>query len=118
MMLNILTENIYTINRKSEDMLEASKEVGLEVNMEKTTYMVMSRHQNVEQDHNLLVADKLFENVTNFRYLVTTVTNIKIAFRNKLIADETGGMLATFLFRVFCLSVSSLKTCRLKYTKP
>jgi hypothetical protein len=33
------------MNKNAEALLDASKEIGLEVNSEKTKYMFMSRHQ-------------------------------------------------------------------------
>jgi len=56
-------------------LLDASKDVGLEVNMERTTYMAVSRHQNPERNHSLLISNKSFENVANFQCLGTRVTN-------------------------------------------
>jgi hypothetical protein len=43
--VNIGEENIDTINKNIKALLHASKEVGLEVNPEKTKYMLMSRSQ-------------------------------------------------------------------------
>jgi hypothetical protein len=37
--------------------------------------MLLSRHQNAVQDHDLRLANRIFENVAKFRYLGTTITN-------------------------------------------
>jgi hypothetical protein len=47
--VNLLGDNIDTIKRNSQTLIDASKEVGLEVNTEKTKYLLLSRHQNAEQ---------------------------------------------------------------------
>jgi hypothetical protein len=41
--VNILGENIVAIQKNTEALLGARKEVGLEVNSDKTKYMLMSR---------------------------------------------------------------------------
>jgi hypothetical protein len=38
-------------------------EVGLEVNTEKTEYMLLSRHQNAGQNHDTKIGNRCFENV-------------------------------------------------------
>jgi hypothetical protein len=43
---NILGAIVHTIKKNTEASIVASKETGLEVNAEKTKYMVMSRDQN------------------------------------------------------------------------
>jgi coproporphyrinogen III oxidase-like Fe-S oxidoreductase len=47
--VNIVGENIDTIQRNIKPLLDASKEVGLEVNPEKTKYMLVSRCQKAGQ---------------------------------------------------------------------
>jgi len=39
----------------------ASKEIGLEVNADKTKFMVMSRDQNAGRRHNIKIDNKSFE---------------------------------------------------------
>jgi hypothetical protein len=48
--VNILGGSIHTIRKNTEALAIASKETGLEVNAEKTKYMVMSRDQNAGQN--------------------------------------------------------------------
>jgi hypothetical protein len=40
------------------DVNEASKEVGLEINVEKTENMLLSRHHNAGQDQDIKIANK------------------------------------------------------------
>jgi hypothetical protein len=73
--VNVLSDNIDTIKRNTESVIHASKEVGLEVNTEKTKYMLLSHHQNAGQNHDVKIADRSFETVAHFKYLGTTVVN-------------------------------------------
>jgi hypothetical protein len=63
------------INKNTEAMLEASKEVGLKVNAEKMKYMIMPRHQKAGLNHNLLISNKSLENVAKLKYLGKAATN-------------------------------------------
>jgi hypothetical protein len=55
--------------------LEASRNIGLEVNAEKTKYMIMSLHPNSGQNQNIRTANESFGKVAKFKYLGTTLTN-------------------------------------------
>jgi hypothetical protein len=59
----MLGGNTNTIRRNKEALLEASKEVGLEVNTEKTKYVVVSHHQNSGENHHLLTVNKSLKNM-------------------------------------------------------
>ena len=56
-------------------MVVASKDTGLEVNADKTKYMVMFRDQNAGRSHNIKNGNKSFESVEQFRYLGTNLTH-------------------------------------------
>jgi hypothetical protein len=73
--VHLLGDSINTIKEKTDNLLEASKNIGLEINAEKTKYMIMSRHPNSGQNQNIRIANESFENVTKFKYLRTTLTN-------------------------------------------
>jgi hypothetical protein len=78
----MMWDNIDTVKKNTKTLIDASKEVGLEIKVEKTKYMLLSRHQNVGQNRNIKIANRSFENVSQFKYLWTTVTN------QNLVQDE------------------------------
>jgi hypothetical protein len=72
--VNLLGDNIDTINKNTQTLTDVSKEVGLEVNVEKTKYTLVSRDQNAGQNRNIKIGNSSFENVSHFKYLGMTVT--------------------------------------------
>jgi hypothetical protein len=53
----------------------ATKEIELEVNADKTKYMIMSRDQNAGRNHSMKTENSSIEKVEEFKYLGTTLTN-------------------------------------------
>jgi hypothetical protein len=66
--VNLLGDNIYTIKENTETLIDTGKEVGLEINVEKTKYMLLSHRQNAGQNRDIKIADRTFENVSHFKY--------------------------------------------------
>jgi hypothetical protein len=77
------------IEKKTETLIDASKEVAIEINIEKTKYMLLPHHQNAGQNRDKIIANRSFGNVSQFKYLGTTVTN------QNLIQEEIKGRLSS-----------------------
>jgi hypothetical protein len=71
----VLGDNTDAIKKNMETLIDASKEASLEVNIEKTKYMLLSCHQNAEQSYDIKIANRCFENVAKLSYLGTSITN-------------------------------------------
>jgi hypothetical protein len=101
-----LGDNIVTIKKNTGTLIDASKEVGLEVNVEKAkyTHMLLSHPQNAGQNNDIKIANGYFENVAQFKYL-RTVTN------RSLIQEEIKKRLNSG--NACCHSVQNLLSCLL-----
>jgi hypothetical protein len=82
----IVGENIDTTQKETKELLDASKEVDLEVNVEIIKYKLVSRCQKAGQRQSIKIGNNSFESVAKFEYLGTTLT-IKIVFMKRLRAD-------------------------------
>jgi hypothetical protein len=60
--VNLLGDNIDTVKKNTETLIDASKEVGLEITAEKPKYMLLSRHQNVSRNRDIKITNRSFGN--------------------------------------------------------
>jgi hypothetical protein len=55
--VDLLEDNTDTINKNTKTLSNASTEVDLQINAEKTKYMLLFSHQNAHQNHYIKVAN-------------------------------------------------------------
>jgi hypothetical protein len=65
--VNLLGDNIDTIKKNAKTLIDASEEVGLEIIVEKTKYMLLPRQQNAGQNRDIKISSRSFENVSQFK---------------------------------------------------
>jgi hypothetical protein len=66
---------VHAVKKNTETLVANTKETGLEVNADKTKYMVMSRDQNAGRNHSIKIGNSSFQNVEEFKYWGTNLTN-------------------------------------------
>ena len=81
--VNILGGSMHNMKENTEALIVSTKETELEVNADKTKYMVMSRDQSTGRSQNMKTDNRSFERVKEFRYMGTTLSN-QILVRRKL----------------------------------
>ena len=68
--------SVHTVKENAEALVVATKEIGLEVNADRTKYMVMSRDRNAGRGHSVKIDDNTsIERVEEFKYLGKTITD-------------------------------------------
>jgi hypothetical protein len=73
--VNILGGRVHTVKENAETLVIATKEIGLEVNADKTNYMAMSRDQNAGRDDSVKIDNSSIERVEEFKYLGMALTD-------------------------------------------
>ena len=73
--VSILGGSIHTLKENAEALVAATREIGLEVNADKTKYMVMSREENAGRIHSVRIDNSTFDRVEELKYLGTNLTN-------------------------------------------
>ena len=66
--VNMVEGSVHTIKENPEALVMATQEIGLEVNVDKTKYMVLSRDQNTRRRHNIKTDNSSFERVEELKY--------------------------------------------------
>jgi len=66
---------VHTVKKNTEALVVTGKEIGLELNTDKTKYMVMPRDQNAGRSHNIKNDNSSFERVEEFRCLEVNLMN-------------------------------------------
>ena len=69
------TKCLLPVSCFAETLVVATKETGLEVNADKTKYILMSREQRAGLSHTMKVDNSSIERVEELKYLGTTLTN-------------------------------------------
>ena len=87
-----------------EALLVATKENGLEVNADKTKYMVMSRYRNAGRGHCVKIDNSPIERVEEFKYLGTTITS-QNCIQEEIKCRLKLGNACYYSCRIFCLPV-------------
>ena len=69
--VNILRRSAHTVKENAEALFVATKEIGLEVNSDKSKYMVVSGNRNAGRSHSVKIDNSSNERVEEFEYLGT-----------------------------------------------
>ena len=65
--VNVISDNIRTIEINADLLVNACKDIGLAVNTGKTKYLEIGRHRRIKVNENITVGGNSYEKVKTFR---------------------------------------------------
>jgi hypothetical protein len=71
----LMPGSVHTVKENAEALVVATEETGLEVNADKTKYMVVSQDRNAGRGHSVKIDNSSIERVEEFKYLGMALTD-------------------------------------------
>jgi arabinogalactan endo-1,4-beta-galactosidase len=94
--------SVHTVRENAEAIVVATTEIGLEVNVDKIKYMVMSRDRNAGRDDSVKIDNSSIKNVEEFKYLGTTLTD-QNSIQEEIKSRLKLGNASIIRCRIFCI---------------
>jgi len=107
--VDLIGEDTEVLQSKTDALVKACEEIGLQINIDKTKYMITSRNTGNEGNKNIIIRDEVIEKVNKFKYLGAYVTS-----KNE-VTDEIKSLLVSV--NACFYSVQKLLTSRLILSK-
>jgi hypothetical protein len=76
--VNLLGENIHTINKNLKTLIDVSKEVGLKINVEETKYMLLSHHWNAGQNRDIKKIKQIIQKCVTVQIFGNNINKSKL----------------------------------------
>ena len=73
--VSLIGDDIRTIEKNENVLLNACKDTGLAVNSRKTKYMEIGRHRGMMANEQIKLGNNSYEKVKTFKYLSSPLTN-------------------------------------------
>ena len=74
--VNLIGDDIRTIERNADVLLHACKNIDLVVNIGKTKYMGIGRHRGIIANAHIKIGSNSYEKVETFKYLGSLLTKV------------------------------------------
>ena len=73
--VNLISDDIRTVERNADVLLNAYKDIGLAVNTGKTKYMEIGLHRGITANAHVKIGSNSYEKIKTFKYLGSLLTN-------------------------------------------